>query len=218
MALPEVSADELLWNVITFRPAWVFVVSPFDEELELVVLCRDAVFLNSIFWTVGRFVQLSWFRDERGSVVWARGLCDSVLVYDLRRALAVDGAGAIAPLLHPVYQYVRALGGGLQLAFLLTTVGRVNKDVVSWTDVHICATHSFVEVLLVARLRILQTIIGACDCLIESNDEFMPVPAVRFRTISQTAMQRESGWRPTQYEVKGRLPRGPMDMTVVGIN
>ena len=71
MASPEVSADELLWNVITFSPAWVFVVSPFDEELELVVPFRDAVFkyfMNSIFWSVGHFVQLSWFRDERGSV------------------------------------------------------------------------------------------------------------------------------------------------------
>ena len=172
MASPEVSADELLWNVITFSPAWVFVVGPFDEELKLVVPCRDAVFeyfLNSIFWTVGHFVQLSWFRDERGSVVWARGLCDSVRVYDLRRALAVDGEGAIAPLLHPV----RALGGGLQLAFLLTTVGRVNKDVVSRTDVHICATHSFVEVLLVARVRFLEAVICACDRLVESNKEFM---------------------------------------------
>ena len=125
MASPEVSADEPLWNVITFSPAWVYVVSPFDEELELVVLCRDAVFgyfLNSIFWTVGHFVQMSWFRNERGSVVWVRGLCDSVRVYDLRCALAVDGEGAIAPLLHPVC----ALGGGLQLAFLLTIVGRVN--------------------------------------------------------------------------------------------
>ena len=56
MALPEVSADELLWNVITFSPAWVFIVSSFDEEFELVVLCRDAVFeyfLNSILWTFG---------------------------------------------------------------------------------------------------------------------------------------------------------------------
>ena len=52
VASPEVSADELFWSVITFSPAWVFVASPFDEELELVVLCRDAVFeyfLNSIF-------------------------------------------------------------------------------------------------------------------------------------------------------------------------
>ena len=217
MSLPEVSADELLWNLITFSPAWVFVVGPFDEELKLVVPCRDAVFeyfLNSIFWTVGHFVQLSWFRGGRGGVVWARGLFEPARFYDLRRALAVDGEGAIAPLLHPV----RALGGGLQLASLLTTVGRVNIDVVSWTNVHICATHSFFEVLLVARLRFLQAIIGACDCLVESNEQFMPVPAVRFRTISQTAMQRESGWRPTQYEVKGRRPRGPMDMTVVGIS
>ena len=185
MASHEVSADELLWNVITFSPAWVFVVSPFDEEFQLVVPCRDAVFeyfLNSIFWTVGHFVQLSWFRDERGGVVWARDFCDSVRVYNLCRTLAVDGEGAIAPLLHPV----RALGGGLQLAFLFTTVGRVTKDVVSWTDVHIFVTHSFVEVLLVARLRFLQAIIGACDCLFESIEEFMPVPAVRFRTISQT--------------------------------
>ena len=84
MALPEVSADELLWNVITFSPAWVFVVGPFDEERKLVVPCRDAVFeyfLNSIFWTVGHFVQFSSFWDERGSVMWARGLRDSVRVY-----------------------------------------------------------------------------------------------------------------------------------------
>ena len=119
----------------------------------------------------------------------ARGLRGSVRVYDLRRAFA-DGEGAIAHLLHPV----RALGGGVQLAFLLTTVGRVNKDVVSWTDVHICAALSFVEVLLVARLRFLQAVIGACDCLVESNEEFMPVPSVRFGAISQTAVQREGGW------------------------
>ena len=58
MASPEISAAELLWNVIKFSPAWVFLVSPFDEELELVFLCREAVFenfLNSIFWTVGHF-------------------------------------------------------------------------------------------------------------------------------------------------------------------
>ena len=126
--------------MIAFSPASVFVVSPFYEELELVVLCRDAMFecfLNSLFWTVGHFVQFSWFRDERGSVVWARSLRDSVRVYDLRRALAVDGEGAIAPLLYPV----RALGGGLQLPLLLATVSRVSKDVVSRTDVHICAAH-----------------------------------------------------------------------------
>ena len=46
----------------------------------------------------------------------------------------------------------------------------------------------------------------------------MPVPAVRLQTISQTAMQRESRWRSTPYEVEGRRPRGPMDMTVVGIS
>ena len=45
----------------------------------------------------------------------------------------------------------------------------------------------------------------------------MPVPAVRFRTISQTAMQRESGWRPTQYEVEGSRPRGLMYMSFVGV-
>ena len=202
--------------MITFSPAWVSVVSPFDEELELFFLCHNAVFkyfLNSIYWTVGRFVQLSRLRGERGGVVRAWGLCDSVRVYDLRFALAVDSEGAIAPLLHPV----RALGGGWQLAFLLTTVGRVNKDVVSRTDVHICAAHSFVEVLLVARLRFLQAFIGACDCLVESNEEFMPVPAVRFRAISQTAVQKESGWRSNQYEVEGRRPCGPMDMAVVGV-
>ena len=144
----------------------------------------------------------------------ARGFCDSVRVYDLRRAFAVDGERAIAPFLYPV----RALGRRLQLALLFTTVGRVNKDVVSRTNVQICAAHAFVEVLLVARLRILQAVIGACDCLVESNEEFIPVPVVRFRAISQTAVQRESGWRPTQYEVEGRRPRGTMDMTVVGIS
>ena len=97
----------------------------------------------------------------------ARGLCDSVRVYDLRRAFAVYGEGAIAP--------VWALGGGLQLALLLTTVGRVIKDVVSRTDVHICAAQSFVEVLLLALLRFPQAVIGAWDCLVESNEEFMPV-------------------------------------------
>ena len=221
MASPEVSADELPWNVITFSPAWVFVVSPFDEELELVVFCRDAVFenfLNSIFWTVGHFVQLSWFRDERGCVVRARGLRDSVRVYDLRCALVVDGEGTIAPLLHPVQALSGGLSGGLQLALLLTTVGRVNKYVVSRTDFHICATHALAEVLLVSRLRFLQAVIGACDCLVESNEELMPVPAARFRAISQTAVQREGGWRPTQYEIEGRRPRGPMGMTVVGIS
>ena len=121
------------------------------------------------------------------TTVWAWGLCDSVRVYDLRCAFAVYGECAFAPLLYPV----RALGGGLHLALLLTTIGRVDKDVFSRTDVHICATHSFVEVLLVARLRFLQAVIRACDCLVESNEEFMPAPAVRFRKILQTAMQRE---------------------------
>ena len=190
MASLEVPANELFWNVIAFSPAWVFVVSPFDEEIELVVLSRDAVFeyfLNSIFWNVGHFVQLSWLRGECGSVVRARGLCDSVRVYDLRRAFAIYGEGAIAPFLYPV----RALGGGLRLSILLNTIGRVNKNVISRTDVHICAAHPFVEVLLVARLRFLQAVIGACDCLVESNEEFMPVPAVWFRAMSQTASGAE---------------------------
>ena len=140
--------------MITFSPAWVFVVSRLHEELELVILCRDAVFeyfLNSIFWTVRHFVQLSWFRGERGSVVRARGLCDSFPVYDLCHAIVVDGEGAVAPLLYPV----RALGGRFQLSFLFATVGvvGVNKDVVCLTDFHIRAAHPVFEVLLVARLR-----------------------------------------------------------------
>ena len=183
MASPAISADVLFRYVITLSPALVFVGSPFDEEVELVVLCRDVVFqrfLSSIFRTSGHFVQLSRFRGERGSVVRARGLCGTVQVYDLRPALAVDGEGAIAPFLCTE----RALGGGLQLPLLLATDGRVNKDVVSQTDFHIRAAHPFVEVLLVARLRFLQARIGACDCLVESDEEFMSVPAVRFRAIS----------------------------------
>ena len=99
---------------------------------------------------------------RRGSVVRARGLRDSVRVYDLLRAHAIDVEGAIAPLLHPV----RALGKGLQLAFLFATVDRVHKNVGFWTDVYIRAMHPVVEVLLIARLCFLQAGIGACDCLV----------------------------------------------------
>ena len=217
MASPEVFADELIWNVLKFIPARVFVVSPFDEELELVVLCRDAVFqyfLNIIF--SGMSVTLFNFP---GSGANAGALCGRGAFVTRSEFMT-----SVAPLRSMMK--VRSLlcctrygpsAVGFQIAFLLTTVGRVSRDVVSRTDVHICAAHSFVKVLLVARLPFLQAVIGACDCLVESNEEFIPVPAVRFRAISQNAVQRERGWRPTQYEVEGRRPSGPMDMAVLGV-
>ena len=183
MASLEVSADELYRHVITFSPAWVFVLSPFEEEVELVVRFLDAVlddFLDRIFRTVIHLVQLSRFRGERRSILRARRPLGLVRVYDLRRALAVDGEGAIPPLLYPV----RAIGWGLQFSLILATIGRANKDVISWTDVNISAGHPVIEFLLVACLRFLQAGVGACDCFIESAEELMPVPAVRIRAIS----------------------------------